>query len=615
MNYLEHNLALIEPHAPQICRRIREAQEEGFSLTIEPAKNGSITAAVCIESRRYLHSRYNPAREANNIVAQGTDRDADVVIIGGFALGYLAEAALDHCPRAEIVVVEKSPCIMRRALETRDLTRLLSSGRFDFVLSEHTEDVTMLLDGKATRNMSMLIHRPSLEIFPGFYGNLRNVLYSYINSKEVNLATLARFEDLWTRNLLRNLPLFVTTPGINALDNALQGVPAFIVGAGPSLAHNIQYLRDASRKGIVIAVDTVYKVLLAHNIRPHVVVAVDPQLINFQYFRGVSPTGVTLVADCAVSPTLLRSFSGDTYISAVPFPFADWFTSFFGARGGLASGGSVSTSAFDLAVRMGCSPVVLVGQDLAYSVERIHVRGTAGEETWENSCRRTTPLTGSMRRFLRDNRTVRMPAYGGRGEVWTDRKFLTFLWWFEKKIAALEGLPVWNATEGGVRIKGSDEKTLQQVLQLLPDQTVALPSCARRAFSLPRAFQHRVRELCAFLERVARDTDEGVRICAELLEKAGNRADRAREFARLELIDHTIRSDPDFSRLLSSTLQRVIHSIQEGFSLGEDEAGEDEQSVVLQRSRLLYQEIGAAAATLRGYIRKYILQRFPHSHS
>ena len=47
--------------------------------------------------------------------------------------------------------------------------------------------------------------------------------------------------------------------------------------------------------------------------------------------------------------------------------------------GGLPMSGSVSTVAFGLARLLGCSPIVLVGQDLAYSGGRTHAAGTGYE--------------------------------------------------------------------------------------------------------------------------------------------------------------------------------------------------------------------------------------------
>jgi hypothetical protein len=47
----------------------------------------------------------------------------------------------------------------------------------------------------------------------------------------------------------------------------------------------------------------------------------------------------------------------------------------------------VSTNAYDLARKMGCNPVFLVGQDLAFSDGQVHARGAALEErlSWKES--------------------------------------------------------------------------------------------------------------------------------------------------------------------------------------------------------------------------------------
>src|SRR3954470_5278732 len=48
---------------------------------------------------------------------------------------------------------------------------------------------------------------------------------------------------------------------------------------------------------------------------------------------------------------------------------------------GLSVSGSVSTLDFSLAQRLGCSPLVLLGQDLAYTDGRAYAVGTAYEDS------------------------------------------------------------------------------------------------------------------------------------------------------------------------------------------------------------------------------------------
>lgn len=610
MSLLESNLKYISRFSPVLADRIRNAEDSELALFPEETRSGDRTLrAVRGEKSLYLHSRYNPVREAARTVAVGIEGEPDMIVLGGFGLGYLAEEVVLKHSGAAIVIIERSPELMRAALSARDMGTLLGSGRIDLVVSDRMEDILPLLEGRATRRTSMLLHRPSADLYPDYYANLKNVLHSFLNSKEVNLATLARFEGLWTRNLLRNFSTFCSAPGVRELGSVFNDIPAFVVGAGPSLSRNIDFLKEAGHKGVIIAVDTVYKVLLKHGIIPHFVVAVDPQLINCQYFRGVPETGAILVADSAVYPTLVSGFRGDVYLSAVPFPFASWFQLHLDNKGALSSGGSVSTTGFDLAVQMGCSPITLVGQDMAYSGERIHVRGATGEELWENNANRLTPVTSSTRMFLKKNKTVRIPAFDGEGEVWSDRKFLTFLWWFERKIPGLKNCTVWNATEGGASVRGAKSRKLIEILEELPEREIALPTANVSGTTDLTRFRKSADGLARYLQETGIAASEGIRLCRKML--SGKSEPEAKQLQRLDRIDAVIKDDPVYSSLLSSTLQAVIHSVGEGYGLEGSEAESDDTKSILKQSLALYEAVYSASGEMGEFIERYLLPQLP----
>jgi hypothetical protein len=622
VSIFEDNIACIERHAPHIAKQIRDIGPNPEGYRVFAAKSGMPTMACQDDggSERLLHSRYDPKGEAERVAEQSVEADADLVIVGGFALAWHIEAILARAPKALIAVIENDPAIFACAMAARDLRPLFTSGRLDFVLGDAADDLFPLLEGKSTRKVSLFLQRASYDRKPEFYGNIKNILYSFLNGKEVNHATLARFERLWTRNLLRNLPRFLAHGGVKELFGTQQGKPAFVVAAGPSLAKNIRLLKEAKTKGVLIAVDTIYKVLLAHGITPDIVVAVDPQLVNAHFFAGAKSDKTILVADSAIAPALLANHDGPVLLSAVPFPYAEWFEQYSEQKGGLASGGSVATSAFDLAIQMGANPIVLVGQDLAYSEARIHTRGTTGEERWENSCNRLTPTTRNMHAFLRKNRTVRLRNWAGDGEVWSDRKFLTFLWWFEKRLRQYEGqVTVINASEGGASISGAESVPLAETLAKFPISETTLPACAPRAIAVSADFEAALSGYSAFLKKLERASGEAARLCGRVMRDI-RQAESIRP--QLEKTDALAYGEPRYARLMSSTLQRVIHTVNEGFSLTEgatkEQAQEQNKNMseeekiknTYRQSKALYEGIHEAVRESQGYLEKFVLRRF-----
>ena len=89
---------------------------------------------------------------------------------------------------------------------------------------------------------------------------------SYVNGKRINIATLKRFDRLWTRNIFKNCAHFFILPGVEALRDRGRGFPAVILAAGPSQEAQLPLLQKLQDRAILIAVDTVAQPLMKRHI-------------------------------------------------------------------------------------------------------------------------------------------------------------------------------------------------------------------------------------------------------------------------------------------------------------------------------------------------------------
>jgi hypothetical protein len=143
-------------------------------------------------------------------------------------------------------------------------------------------------------------------------------------------------------------------------------------------------LRPWRERVVLVAVDTALKPLLAAGMAPDFVVALDPSDANARHLRDVTVPGRTaLVAEGSIAAASFAPFGDRVFVFRVadhaPWP---WLKQCGLDRGLLRAWGSVATSAFDLAVRLGGDPVVLIGTDLAYTDGQLYCRGTTYEEDW-----------------------------------------------------------------------------------------------------------------------------------------------------------------------------------------------------------------------------------------
>ena len=120
-DYFAANIEVLHERQPSLNAEALEAQADPPFLEILQTPSGHPTARL---QGAYLHSRYDPLKEARRIVAGGTVPAPSAAVVLGFGLGYLAEAFCEHHPEKPVIVVEEKPARFRRALESRDLREI-----------------------------------------------------------------------------------------------------------------------------------------------------------------------------------------------------------------------------------------------------------------------------------------------------------------------------------------------------------------------------------------------------------------------------------------------------------------------------------------------------------
>ncbi len=201
--------------------------------------------------------------------------------------------------------------------------------------------------------------------------------------QEVKSATLLRFNALWKRNFQANAPAIERNPGVGALRNRFRGVPAIVVGAGPSLDKNIRLLNKARDRAVIVASDAALKPLRAHGITPTFVACLDPQDEITKFFKDVPHRGITLVAPSIIHPHVLALWEGGVVFyhkHAPDIPTLVDIQKRAPHLGCLTPGGSVLSVAYDLAFQSGANPILFLGQDLSYPQPQTYSRDSENAE-------------------------------------------------------------------------------------------------------------------------------------------------------------------------------------------------------------------------------------------
>jgi hypothetical protein len=504
--FWESNLRVIEAQYPGLAAQLRGDELPAGEIRIEPAASGDPTLII---RGIHIHSPRDPVREACRLV--DTLEGNGPVIILGFGLGYSAwgiakafAGSPDKAPAGTpagagtrpIIVVERWPGILKKALECRDLQNFLTTGRIIFVLGGTGEAIagalrlaedllrkSGLLDKSGLSGKPVLIRNRSLmNLDEEWYAGVERRIQTWSSKDDVNTATLKRFGKRWVRNLAANREAIRDLPGISRLEGCLAPIstPVFLAAAGPSLDAIGPLLPAIAQRAVVVAVDTSLRFLLEQGVNPDFTVVVDPQFWNARHLDRAPASKTCLIAESAVYPPVLRWNHGNTggsvafaraFLCASLFPLGRFIEDRLDPKGVLGAGGSVATTAWDFARILGGgapgSTIWIAGLDLSFPDLKTHFRGALFETRSLSESLRFNPAETWSVRALRDGLPFHSPSASG-GTVLTDRRLSLYSSWFESRFRQYPLLKNYSLSPGGLAIPGLPTAPVEALLALPP---------------------------------------------------------------------------------------------------------------------------------------------------
>lgn len=165
------------------------------------------------------------------------------------------------------------------------------------------------------------------------------------------------------KHLCENLPGYLSHPSIAAIKGGLAGETAVLVAAGPGMEDKLPLLKELQDRAVIICVHRALPVLLDAGVTPHFTVINDTSYFAARHYDPLPESVPTmLVAHC------LASLGGGRFRRT--FLFGEVYPEVFGERPTLRLHGSVISTAYALAMWLGCSRCILVGAQLAGNDQR-----------------------------------------------------------------------------------------------------------------------------------------------------------------------------------------------------------------------------------------------------
>ncbi|MBP5706466.1 MAG: motility associated factor glycosyltransferase family protein [Spirochaetales bacterium] len=541
----------------------------------DQAKDGSQTLRL---GEIYYHSKYNPIREAASTadMVLKDKTNLDVLIAYGCGLGYVAQELYKRLIRDNpakikpyLLIVEPNVKMFATALTCTDWTQMIGDENVKFFIAADKSVIGSFLQTIPTKMISYYYHRPTYVSYMDYFKQLQNHISYVLDRKDMNTATIQRFQRLWTRNSIKNLPYINQVNYLSSLHNCAAECNAFVIGGGPSLEKCLPRIRQYQENAIIIAVDTAYQYLKKNGIRTDIIVTVDPQYYNYKYLENIKVENEIIVTDSSIYYKVFdltepkRYFVGNSI-----FPLNQYFENNH-ERGTLAAGGSVANSAFDVARLIGAANIYLFGIDLSYIDRKTHFKGAFFETSFLSESNYFQTAEHSVYKYL--THCPLIPTVSTtNGIVDTDSKMMIFKKWFDREVPLSHG-KVYQPNLGGAKIEGTVIIDFDKTAIAGYDKTPFLQKISALTEKSDKPDTQTTEKIATFIKNAQTIADIYGKIVAKIDEQGNVTPKNAAEIAKQE---QHIAAHPELSTaagVISSSAQDVLALITENVRLSDDE--------------------------------------------
>ncbi|KQL46525.1 hypothetical protein AN963_16490 [Brevibacillus choshinensis] len=471
---LTENIQVLKAHYPSVWNQITEKKENEDHVRIEVTRNQLPTLSVQIESGwNYIHSKYDPVADAERFVNTIQDVDqSQHVLFYGVGLGYHIEAFLKQYPDVTFSLYEPNISIFTKFLSVFDLSMWQPSKRLLNVMIERSDEDLKLNLRKYThlldKEVKIIILNSYDRIYPESTRHFVKVFRESVYENKEMIATRLIFSKREAINGLKNLPYMIKLPNIlHGHKQIFKDKPAIIVAAGPSLNDEYDNLRKIKEEGLayIFSVGSAINSLVAHGIYPDAAFSYDGSVMNAKVFEKIIEDNITEI------PLIFGSTIGYETLGKYPGKLANFFVLNDSIvdllikrqnEGELLTSQrlrTISSITMNVLHDIGCSPIILVGQNFGYLGDEYYAKGIAyiNPATTKEQKETAVEVENVYGNIILSSR--------GHAEMRVE---------MEDLISSIQPVNILNATKGGARIAGTTFMPLEEIIseKLLEQETL-----------------------------------------------------------------------------------------------------------------------------------------------
>lgn len=401
----------------------------------------------------YIHSKYDPIKEAKRIIE--TNYEADHIhVLFGYGNGYVAEELLDKLGDYKMLVVD--PLISKQLISLTTVhdndERIVYWGpEVKRTINSYLRE----LAGEYGRKVKVICLPNYNKIFESDYLYLLQSVRDFQIKQQIGINTGMLFAEMWQRNITYSLPYVIKDKSLIELKDKWE-LPIVVASGGPSLTKQLPLLKKIKENVIIIAAGSTINSLLKENIEPDFVVSIDGGEPNYNHFKDINVEKTRLIYMPLNHYKIRNVFKKEAYVfyGTEDRYLRRYISNKFNVQFPVLAGGeTVAHFAYSIAHVINSGPVALIGQDLAFTNNETHAKGNSHYKNIKEENISTIQLDG---------------YYSGKVE--SSYAFQTMKMTFEEMAKFLETeQPTYNCTEGGVKIEGFKQMAFSEFIEQYVD--------------------------------------------------------------------------------------------------------------------------------------------------